>query len=111
MHYATHGTARVAIIDCPNMLGRRLGHFTTKGEYSWALRDFITGMMLRSGFSHLTLSQIEALVASSQFPIYRSVQRKEEWTAELEQLSRIHFGNKYDAATPPNSQYGSWKRL
>jgi hypothetical protein len=34
-----------------------------------------------------------------------------EWTRELEDLSRKKFGSNYDDTTPPNSNFGGWKRL
>lgn len=111
MNYTSHGTARVSIVACPELLGKRLGHLATKGEYSWALRDFIAAKILRSGDSPLTLSEIEAHVTESWFPTYRAVQRSIEWAKELERLSVAHFGQEYDPQKPPNSQYGTWRPL
>lgn len=111
MNYTSHGVAKVAIVSSPELFGKRLGHLATKGEYSWALRDFITGRILRSGDSSLTLSEIEALVTGSQFAAYRAVQRANEWALELETLSRAQFGQEYDPKTPPNGRHGTWKRL
>ena len=111
MNYVSHGVAKVAIVSSPELFGKRLGHLATKGEYSWALRDFITGRILRSGDSPLTLSQIEAFVTGSQFATYRAVQRATEWAEELELLSRAQFGQEYDANTPPNGRHGAWKKL
>jgi hypothetical protein len=111
MNYTAHGTARVSIVAAPELFGKRLGHLATKGEYSWALRDFITGKILRSGDSALTLSDIEAMVVDSWYPKYRAVQRSREWATELEQLSIAHFGDAYDAKTPPNAVSGTWRTL
>lgn len=111
MNYASHGTARVSIVACTELLGHRLGHLATKSEFSWALRDFITNRILRSTQSPLTLSEIEALVEQSRYPTYRAVQRSGEWAKELERLSQAHFGQDYDAQTPPNAKYGPWKAI
>jgi hypothetical protein len=109
--YAVHGTARVAIIAIPEICGNRLVYLSQKGEYSWAIRDFITGRILRSGDSELTLSEIEALVRYSEKPVYRSVDRRKEWTAELVASSEREFGPKYDDAKPPSTNAGKWKAL
>src|SRR5260370_19337837 len=94
--YAIHGTARVAIVACPRILGSRLGLFSSKGEYSWTLRDYIGNQVLRSKHSEHTSSQIEAFVTYSQEPPYRSADRKNEWANELVGLSQEHFKTKYD---------------
>src|SRR5262249_3970472 len=91
LNYVIHGTARVSDVACPKLLGNHLGLLSDKGEYSWALRDFITGVILRSGDSELTLSEIKLMVTHSEEPAYRSVGRKNEWRRELENLSRTHF--------------------
>lgn len=111
LNYAIHGTARVSVVACPKLLGSHLGLLSDKGEYSWALRDFITGVILRSGDSELTLSGIKAMVTHSEEPAYRSVGRKNEWKRELESLSRDHFGTQYDALAPNANDAGKWKRL
>jgi hypothetical protein len=111
INYTIHGTARVAIIACPKILGKRLGYLSTKGEYSWAIRDFITGVILRSGDSELTLSEIEAMVTDSKEPAYRSVGRVKEWKQELEDYSKDVFGPQYDPTAPPDPNAGRWKRL
>jgi hypothetical protein len=111
MKYTAHGTARVAIIYAPEIFGERWGHLATKGEFSWALRDFIPALMLRSGDSSLTLSDIEKLVKDFRFATYRSVDRAKEWADELAALSRAELGPAYDSSTPPNSRLGTWKKL
>lgn len=111
INYVIHGTARVAVVACPKLCGKRLVLLSTKGEYSWALRDFITSVILRSGDSELTFSEIEALVTYSMEPAYRSVGRKTEWKRELENLSRNHFNSEYDGTTPPAISAGRWRKL
>jgi hypothetical protein len=109
--YAAHGTARVAVVACPKFIGNRLVQLSTKGEYSWAIRDYIKGLLLRSGDSELTLSQIEADITYSEKPTYRSVNRKIEWARELEQLSIQHFGKKYDPNRSAMTNTGVWKPM
>jgi hypothetical protein len=67
--------------------------------------------MLRSGDSEMTLSQIEADVAYSEKPTYRSVNRTGEWARELEQLSIQHFGKRYDSNRDALTSCGVWKPL
>jgi hypothetical protein len=111
LQYVTHGTTRVSIVAIPKYFGNRLVYLSWKGEFSWAIRDFITGAILRSGDSLLKFSDIEALITYSERPVYRSVDRKAEWTAELVASSQREFGAKYDGNTPPADQAGKWKRL
>lgn len=111
IQYAIHGTAHVAIVACPTICGNRLAYLSQKGDWSWALRDFITGRILRSGKSEMTLREIEALVTYSEKPVYRSVERKTEWTRELVSSSRREFGANYDGITPPSSTAGNWRSL
>jgi len=111
IEYAIHGTARVAIVAIPKICGKRLVLFSTKGEFSFAIRDYIFGMMLRSGSSELTVSDIEKLITYSEGPAYRSVDRKNEWQRDLERLSRAHFGAGYDDTTRPAQKAGKWKAL
>jgi hypothetical protein len=111
INYSVHGTARVAVVACPKIFGNRLVFLSTKSEYSWAFRDFITGFMLRSGGAgELKLSEIEAMITYSETPAYRSVDRKTEWARELENLSRNQFGTQYDGTAPPKG-FGRWKRI
>ena len=112
LNTAIHGTACVTVVAIPKICGKRLVHLSSKGEFSWAIRDCIVEKMLRSGDSKLTLSQIHALITHSEpDPAYRSVGRKDEWARELEALSRKHFGGQYDGTTPPDSSAGKWKKL
>jgi hypothetical protein len=111
INYSAHGTAKVAIVAIPTLVGNRLVYLSQKGEYSWAVRDFIFGEMLRSGDSELTLTQVEALVTCSEKGPYRSVNRTNEWRQELIGSSRREFGARYDASTPPSRNFGKWKRL
>ena len=109
INYASHGTARVAVVACPHLVGNRMVLLSTKGEYSWAIRDYIAGAMLRSGNSRLTLSEIEADIAYSEKPAYRSVNRNAEWARELEQSSKGYFAKRYDPTSAPLQSTGTWK--
>lgn len=101
----------MAIVACPAICGNRLAYLSQKGEYAWALRDFIAGRILRSGKSEMTLPDIEALVTYSEKPVYRSVERKNEWTRELVTSSQREFGTAYDGKTPPSNTAGDWRAL
>ncbi len=111
INYAAHGTAKVAVVAIPSLVNNRLVYVSQKGEYSWAIRDFIAGEMLRSGDSEMTLTQIEALVTYSEKGPYRSVNRTNEWRQELIGSSRREFGAKYDAATTPSRTAGKWRPI
>ena len=100
----------MSIVEIPKYFGARLVYLSWKGEYSWAIRDFIAGEILRSGHSSLTFSDIEAEIGESEKPVYRSVDREKEWTAELDESSKRMFGTKYDKEKP-SSMPGKWKRL
>ena len=111
INYVAHGTAWVAVVACPKLVGNRLVHLSQKGEFSWAIRDYIRGLILRSGDSEMTLPEIEADIAYSEKPTYRSVNRKIEWARELEKSSAQHFGKKYDASRPALTSPSSWKSM
>jgi hypothetical protein len=111
LRYSTHGTAHVAVVACPTICGNRLIHLSQKNDFSWALRDYIANVILRSGKSEMTLSDIEARVTYSEKPTYRSVDRKSEWARELAASSQSHFGSKYDGVTPPLISLGTWKSI
>jgi hypothetical protein len=111
--YTKHGRYGVAIIKAPKIFGNRLGYLSMENNSSWALRDYIGGVMLRCGDSPtITLSDIEAAVVQEYPPApYRSVDRRQEWTNDLESRSKLIFGATYDAHTPPDSSWGPWKPL
>lgn len=109
--HSSHGPSDVAIVACPTLIPNRLLHLSVKGEFSWALRDYIGGMMLRSGDSELTFTNLESLITYSEKPPYRSVNRTNEWREELIGSSRREFGARYDATTPPSRTAGTWKRI
>jgi len=112
INYTSHGRYVVAIIKCTKIFGNRLGYLSMENNSSWAIRDFIGGVMLRSGASRRTLADIEAVVDEFYpHPPYRAVGRKHEWVSDLESRSRAIFGKTYDAHTPPDSSWGGWKPL
>ena len=112
IEYTPHGRYGIAVIKAPKIFGNRLGHLSMENDSSWALRDFIYGVMLRSGGSIHTLSDISAAVIDYYpDPPYRAVGRKHEWAADLGSRSRAVFGRSYDAQTPPDDVWGRWKPL
>jgi hypothetical protein len=111
IEYTPHGRYGVTLIKCRKILGHRIGHLSKENNSSWAIRDYIGGVMLRSGESKRTLTDIEGVVEDYYPPAYRSVGRRDEWTADLELLSRKIFGKTYDATTPPDGSWGNWKPL
>ena len=120
INYANHGRYRVSVIQSPKILGNRLGYLSMQGDESWAIRDYIGGVMLRSGDGvitavsgkELTLVEIEAVVDDSWSDVpQRAVGRTNEWTGDLEFRSKNIFGKNYDAQTPPNDSWGRWRPL
>jgi len=67
--------------------------------------------MLRSGDSVRMLTEIEAAVEDYYPPACRSVDRRGEWTGDLETRSRSIFVANYDAHTPPSDKWGRWRPL
>src|SRR5258708_2120375 len=99
LKYRRHGPVRVSVVRWDRVLGKLLGHLSIKGEDSWALRDFIANRILRSGFSDLRASEIEAELDAQLEPrLFCSVTNKEKWRRELETLSRSekYFGDTFD---------------
>jgi hypothetical protein len=111
INYTSHGRYGVAIIKSPKILGNRLGYLSMENDSSWAIRDYIGGVMLRSGDSVRRLAEIEAVVEHYEPPPYRSVQREHEWRGDLESRSKTLFGKTYDAQTAPNDNWGRWRPL
>jgi len=120
INYANHGRYGVAVIKAPKILGYRLGYLSMQSDESWAIRDYIGGVMLRSGGGvstavsgkELTLKEIESVVDDSWSDVpQRSVGRMNEWTADLEFRSKNIFGKNYDAHTPPSDSWGRWRPL
>jgi hypothetical protein len=109
--YTKHGRYGVAIIQAPKIFGNRLGYLSMENDSSWALRDYVGGVMLRCGDSPNTLSDIEATVEEYWPAPYRSVDRRQEWTSDLETRSKSIFPTTYDTHTPPNSSWGPWQPL
>jgi hypothetical protein len=116
--YTNHGPYGVTIIEAPKIFGNRLGCLSMRpdgrrpGQDSWALRDFITGVMLKCEDSRQSLADIEAeVIDCGGHPEYRAVTKKREWAKDLEDRSKRKFGSKYDAVTPPSNSWGKWRRL
>lgn len=114
VRYTSRGPHSVAIIRAPKIFGNRLGYLSKTNDElsSWALRDYIGDVGLRSGDSKHILTDIEDVVEEDYPPApYRPVGRADEWANDLETRSRSIFGPSYDAATPPNASWGTWKPL
>jgi hypothetical protein len=112
IHYTKHGRYGVAIIQAPKLFGKRLGYLSMENDSSWALRDYIGGVMLRCGDSPtIKLSDIEAVVEKYWPAPYRSVDRRQEWTDDLETRSKNIFPTSYDGSTPPSTSWGPWRPL
>src|SRR5262249_34552037 len=112
--YVSRGQFQVVVVALDG-LGKRHFHFTRVAgeEESWALRDYQNDMILRSGPSSLTASQIEARVTHAARPALRSTERKAQWAADLKQISERHFGqDRVDTASPPDApDLGKWRKM
>jgi hypothetical protein len=120
INYTQRTPHGLAVVKAPEILGKRLGYLTIRlensvpGYDSWALRDFIGGVMLRCGDSPNSLPEIEALVEGQDFPVPSlSVQAKDfaKWRQHLAACSKKVFGTEYDDSTPPSNRWGAWRRL
>ncbi len=110
--FRNHGKYEVALIALKGH-PRRFYHYskTAGEEESWAVRDYLSGKMIRSGDSRLTASQIEALVEQAEPPAYRSVNHA-GWKDDCQAASVEHFGSAHVDVTSPNPPtLGKWKRL
>lgn len=117
INYSSHGGRhQVAIVLCPRILGNRLAHLSQDGPDSWALRDFLSGQMIRNSpapnhsTSSCTLAQIEAEVTYSELPLFLSLSRVSEWKSHLEERTLKVFGSP-PSTEPPNPQFGYWRLM
>lgn len=111
INYSDHGTAKVSIVYIPNIVKNRLLHLSTKSNFSWAIRDYICNVILRSGNSELELADIENMINYSTFPEYRAVGRRNEWRSDLIRLSQQRFASNYNSTEFPNTSFGEWKNI
>jgi hypothetical protein len=115
--YSSHGGRhQVSVVHCPNICGSRLAHLSRDGPGSWALRDFITGQMIRStpppnaATSGHTLAQIEAEVVSSETPPFHSVENVADWATYL-RLRTMATLALTPSTAPPNTAFGHWQPI
>jgi len=81
-------------------------------EYSWAVRDYLTGWWVRSGHSKMTASQLEELIDYSGEAPACPVQRVDVWRDQCHAASVEHFGKAHvDSTTENPSTLGEWKPL
>lgn len=101
----------VALKDHP----KRLYHYCKTGaeEYSWAVRDYLTGQIIRSGDSKMTASQIEEeWVEYAEQPPSCPEKRVDFWRDHCQGSSERHFGTRHADSTSPNPPtLGAWKRM
>jgi hypothetical protein len=108
-----HGKCDVALIALEGHPKRVYHYSKTSGEEeSWAVRDYLTGQIVRSGDSTMTASQIEALVEYAEEAAYRSVKLIPRWKADCQAASERHFGAAHVNVNTPNpATLGTWKRM
>ena len=115
--YKHHGGFhQVAIVYCPEILSKRLGHLSQDGDPdSWALRDFVTRRMIRNSpppnpaSSSRTLAEIEATVTYCEPPPFYSVKHVQDWALYLRLRSSVVLGTLHDGA--PNPAFGNWEEM
>lgn len=110
--FNSHGKYEVVLIAIKGHPSRFYHYSKTAGEEeSWAVRDYLTGQMVRSGDSTMTASQIEALVDDAEEAAYRSVKHA-RWKDDCQAASERKFGSPHVDSTSPNpATLGRWKRL
>lgn len=89
--FENHGRCSVALITLKKH-PKRLYHYSKASgqQESWALRDYVTQEILRSGESEMTASEIENLVDNfAEKPAYRSVKLVARWKADCRASSQL----------------------
>jgi len=93
---------------------KRVRHYskTSGQEHSWAMRDYLTGQIVRSGRSKMGASQVEDLVEYAEEPPACPVELVDFWKAQCQAASERHFGaGDIDFTTPNPQTLGKWKRM
>lgn len=111
--FECHGACHVALI-CLQGQRKRAYHYSKKinKEEAWALRDYLTGEILRTADSGKTASQLEAMVTYAERPQYRAVGNIASWKKDCKDASDRHFGSaNVDTTTPNNDSIGTWRRM
>ncbi len=116
VQYRSHGGRhQVSVVCCPRILGNRLAHLSQDGPGSWALRDFITGRMIRNSpppnraSSTRTLEEIEAEVTHSEPPPFYAVEFHQDWALYLRLRAMALFGSC--GAEPADPEFGTWEEI
>jgi hypothetical protein len=112
--FENHGACSVALIALKGHPKRVYHYSKTSGqEESWAIRDYLTGEIVRSGDSTKTASEIESLVDDyAVAPAYRSVKLIPRWKADCQAASESHYGSAHvDLTTRNPSPLGNWRRM
>lgn len=113
--FEQHGNCQVALIALEGVLGKRFVHYskTFGEEESWALRDYANNLILRSGASALTASDIEVEVTHAAKAKYRSVEQKPRWVHDSKEAAESEFGQNNVATTSPIGarDIGKWRKM
>lgn len=112
--FENHGTCSVALIALKGHPKRVYHYSKTIGqEESWAIRDYLTLQIVRSGDSTMTASEIENLVDDyADEPAYRSVKLIPRWQSDCQAAAERHYGAaNVDLTTRNPSALGNWRRM
>jgi len=111
--FENHGRYLVALIAIKGDPKRVYHYSKTSGEEeSWAVRDYFTQEIVRSGDSTMTASEIENLVEYADAPVYRSVALIPRWKVDCQSASERHYGAAHVDLTSRNpATLGKWRRM
>ena len=112
--FENHGACSVALIALKGHPKRVYHYSKTSGQQeSWAVRDYLSGEIVRAGDSAMTALEIENMVDDyAQEPAYRSVARIPRWKADCQAASENHYGAAHvDLTTRNPTTLGRWRRM
>ena len=118
--YRYHGGIhQVAIVCCPAICGKRLVHLSQDSCNSWALRDFVTGKMIRNSrcqptqSSNRRLADIENEVKYCEPPPFYNIENVQDWTLYLRLRTMVVFSVREGSLdySRPNPAFGTWRLL
>ena len=111
--FENHGRYLVALIAIKGSPKRVYHYSKTSGEEeSWAIRDYLTQEIVRSGGSSMTASEIENLVDWADAPAYRSVALIPRWKVDCQAASERHYDAAHVDLTSRNpATLGEWHRM
>jgi len=98
------------VLRCRKIAGNHLVYFDRNSAGGWAIYDFMSGFVLRSTFSRLTIEEIENDADHDEFPPWANVERdRREWEVYLRLRTTAVFRlRRVPIIKRPNSD---WKRL